>query len=224
MERVIRWCGTAAIRALGPAAVEESVAAFTLCRMAGIGYYAEPDSLRAPSRASCVSASGLRPLPDCRREELPLSQRSQTSNLTRHARLSGATLGRRSPERTHWNRQVRGWICAHGQGGGLSATRGRPRQRPVGGDRRARRQTVTATGSRAFQRWRVRGKHRPGALGGLYGRMATYAHRDGGRRGARDRHRARSLAQGNLRLVARPVGRQLPPLRLSGRLDHLYPR
>ena len=126
MERVIRWCGTAAIRALGPAAVEESVAAFTLCRMAGIGYYAERGSLGAPSRASCVSASGFRPLPDCRREALPLSQRSQTSNLTRHARLSGATLGRRLPERKHWNRQ-----------GPRVDLRSRPREWSVGYPREA---------------------------------------------------------------------------------------
>lgn len=242
-----RGPGAAAVRALGPAVVEDggsrdglqrqdqaaddttaltmwekSVAAFTLGRIAGIGCYAERGSPRAPSRASCVDASGLRPLPDCRREALPLSQRSQTSNLTRNARPSGTTARPViAKEETSGSTGAAGGTALAARGIGLSATRGRLRQRRA--DQRAPRRTVTATGSRALERWRVRGRSLPGALGGLYGRMATYARRDIDRCSARDGDGARGLAQGELRSVARPVGRHLRRLRLSGRCDHLYP-
>jgi hypothetical protein len=189
-----------------------------------IGYYTERGSIRPPSGASCAAATDLRPLPDCRREALPLSERSQTSNLTRHARPPGATARPViAKEETSGSTGSAGGSALAARRTGLSATRGRLRQRPVRADQWARRRTARATGSCVLQRWRVREKHRPGALGGLYGRMATYARRGVDRRGARDGDRARGLAQGELQSLARPVGRHLRRIRLSGRCDHLYP-
>jgi hypothetical protein len=186
--------------------------------------YAERGSPRASSRASCAAATGLRPLPDCGRETLPLSGRSQTSNLTRHARPPDATARPAiAREETSGSTGSVGAAALTARGSGLSATRGRLRQRSIRADQRARRRTVTTTGSLALQRWRVRGRSLPGALGGLYGRMATYARRCGDRRSTRDGDRARSLAQGKLRSLARPVGRHLRRLRLSGRCDRLHP-
>src|SRR5262245_15951554 len=103
----------------------------------------------APSRAWCVDGTGLRPLPDCRRDVLPLSERSRTSNLTRQARPSGATA------RPEIAREEASGSTGSVGGSALTAKEsgpwspGRPRQRPVRADQRARRRTVTATGSRA---------------------------------------------------------------------------
>ena len=191
-----------------------------------IGCYPERGCAASSEWASCAAASDLRPLPDCRREALPLSERSQTSNLTRHARPSGTTA---RPvierEETSGSTGSASGSALAAKGRGLSATRGRIRQRPVRADQRAPRRTVTAIGSRTLQRWRLRGLSLPGALGGLYGRMATYARRDRDVDGcsARDGDGARGLAQGDLQSFARPVGRHLRRLRLSGRCDRLYP-